>query len=232
MKRPLTPTSVTFALFGWGVLAGAVFGCAGADRTAEGPCTSLAPCEKGTCVVGRCREATSFPAKSSGARVLLAPRDFAVLTENDLANEGAVESVALGCKDTGRSVLLFRFASTWREDADIQSAFFVLEAVEGAPLPVTAPPVEIARILSPWSSATTSWGRQPSLGMAEPAGELRVLPQIPLRLDVTPAVRAWAKRERDDHGLALLIAANDPNGVVTSTGLGRGNGPRLEVYLK
>ena len=42
------------------------------------------------------------------------------------------ESIALGRATTGRAILLLRFVSTWREDADIQSAYFVMDAVEGA----------------------------------------------------------------------------------------------------
>src|SRR5262249_37082300 len=110
--------------------------------------------------------------------------------------------------------------------------YLMLDPVEGAPLPETPPTVEIARILSPWSSATSTWGRQPSLGIPEAAGALRMLPSLPLRVDVTPSVRAWAKRERDDYGLALLVAGTDPNGVLASTGLTKGLGPHLEVYLR
>ena len=211
----------------------ALLGCGSASQQAADPCTGTGACPTGLCVAGRCRAADAPPAKSTSARVVLLPRDVAVLTAN-AAEEGDAlpESVALGRADLGRTVVLCRFVSTWREDADIQSAYFVMDAVEGAPLPATAPTVEIARILSPWSSATVTWGRQPSLGMVEAAGALRVSPSLPLRVDVTPAVRAWAKRERDDHGLALLVDGADPVGVLASTGLTKGLGPHLEVYLK
>ena len=55
---------------------------------------------------------------------------------------------------------------------------------------------------------------------------------MPLRIDVTPSVREWSRRERDDYGLALLVDGQDPNGVLASTGLTRGLGPHLEVYLR
>ncbi len=185
------------------------------------------------CVAGRCHAGAETPAKVTSARVVLLPRDIAVLMANDGPDAAALpESVALGRQGTGRAILLLRFVSTWREDADIQSAFFVMDAVEGAPLPVTPPTVEIARILSPWSSATTTWGRQPRIGLPEPAGVLRVLPLVPIRLDVTPLVRSWANHERDDNGLALLVDGQDPNGVLASTGLTKGMGPHLEVYLR
>ena len=211
----------------------ALIGCGSASGQAADPCVGTGACPTGLCVAGRCRAADAPPAKSGAARVVLLPRDLAFLTSR-ASDEGDAlpESVALGRAGTGRAVMLFRFVSTWAEDADIQAAYFVMDAVEGAPLPETPPTVEIARILSPWSSATATWGRQPRLGMAEPAGTLRVLPSVPLRVDVTPAVRAWAKHERDDHGLALLVDGSDPSGVLASTGLTKGLGPHLEVYLK
>lgn len=210
-----------------------LLGCGASPGEAASPCGATGVCAAGVCVAGRCREAGSAPAKSGSTRVVLVPRDLAVLTANDDRDDAALpETIALGRAGTGRAVLLCRFVSSWREDVAIESAYFVMDAVEGAPLPVTAPTVEIARILSPWSSATTTWGRQPSLGLPEAAGSLRVLPSVPLRLDVTPQVRAWAKRERDDHGIALLVDGSDPNGVTASTGLTRGLGPHLEVYLK
>lgn len=208
-----------------------VAGCGSATPSAQGPCTGAGACPAGLCVAGRCRDAKDAPAKLEAARVVLAPSDLAILTARG-GDDTLPETIALGRADTGRAVLLFRFVSTWREDAEIQSAFFVIDPVEGAPLPVTPPTVEIARILSPWAGATTTWGRQPRLGLPEIAGSLRVLPAGPIRLDVTPLVRSWANHERDDHGLALLVGGDDPNGVLASTGLTKGMGPHLEVYLR
>lgn len=210
-----------------------LLGCGSASKPADSPCAGTGACPAGVCVAGRCREAATPPAKVTSSRVVLVPRDLAILTANGSDDAVALpESIALGRAATGRAILLLRFVSTWREDADIQSAYFVMDAVEGAPLPVTPPTVEIARILSPWSSATTTWGRQPRVGLPEPAGALRVLPGVPMRLDVTPLVRSWANHERDDNGLALLVDGQDPNGVLASTGLTKGLGPHLEVYLR
>ena len=49
---------------------------------------------------------------------------------------------------------------------------------------------------------------------------------------VRRALRRWANHERDDNGLALLVDGQDPNGVLASTGLTKGLGPHLEVYLR
>lgn len=160
------------------------------------------------------------------------PRDMAVLTADGEGDSSLPEAVALGRQGAGRAVILLRFASTWREDADIESAFFVIDTIDGAPLPITPPTAEIARILSPWTGATTSWGRRPRLSLPEEVGLLRAQPPASVRLDVTPQVRAWAARARDDHGLALLVEGSDPNGLFASTGLTKGLGPRLEVYLR
>lgn len=206
-------------------------GCGSATPAAESPCSGTGACPAGVCVAGRCRDSKEAPAKIEASRVVLPPADLAVLTSRG-GDDTLPETVSLGRAGAGRAVLLLRFVSTWREDAEIQAAYFVIDPVEGAPLPVTPPTVEIARILSPWQSATTTWGRQPRLGLPEPAGTLRVLPAGPIRLDVTPLVKSWAKHERDDHGLALLVDGDDPNGVLASTGLTKGIGPHLEVYLR
>jgi hypothetical protein len=64
------------------------------------------------------------------------------------------------------------------------------------------------------------------------AGVVRARPARPLRVDVTPIVRGWSRRNPDDHGLALLAKGDDAYGAVVSTGVTRGHGPRLEVYVK
>lgn len=210
-----------------------LFGCVSASKGPDSPCSGTGACPEGLCVAGRCRVEKTAPSKTGSTRVVLVPRDVAVLTANGEVEGAALpESIALGRASSGRTVILMRYVSTWREDADIESAYLIMDAIDGAPLPEAAPIVEIARILSPWSSSTTTWGRQPSLGIPEPAGSLRLMPSVPLRLDVTPSVRAWAKRERDDYGLALLVEGSDPNGVLTSTGITKGLGPHLEVYLR
>jgi hypothetical protein len=128
--------------------------------------------------------------------------------------------------------MLFRFAATWRDNAEVVSAFLVLEAEGGAP-PATSPiTFETARVVERWQSGVVSWGRQPRLSVPRAAGSVRPRPTIPLRVDVTPWVRAFGRRDADDHGIALLARGDDAYGAVVSTGLSLGNGPRLEVYVK
>lgn len=142
------------------------------------------------------------------------------------------EAIAIGRAGSGGTVLLLRFTSTWGDDADVTSAFVVLEPVEGAPLSRRAATVEVARILDPWDSATASVGRQPRLSLPEKAAVIRPREDAPARVDVTHLVRAWPKRLADDHGIALLIDGDDALGAAVSMGVTGGVGPRLEVYVR
>jgi hypothetical protein len=171
--------------------------------------------------------------------VLLQPEDIAVLTaRGELAGPGHAgrarlpEAIALGGAAAGSMVVLLRFSADWRDDADVASAFLVLDPVEGAPPAASEVTLEVARILEPWSSETASWGRQPRLSIPEVAGVARRRLLVPLRIDVTEMVRAWARRAPDDHGIALLAPGDDPVGVACSMGVSEGLGPRLEVYLR
>ncbi|MBK8251585.1 MAG: DNRLRE domain-containing protein [Polyangiaceae bacterium] len=208
-------------------------GCGAAVPQVGDSCTGTGVCTQGACVAGRCRENAALPAKPNSSRVVLIPRDLALVTASGDADATELpEAVALGKKSTGRAVLLCRFVSTWRESAEIESAFFLMDVMEGAPAPQEIPVVEVARILTPWTGATTSWGRQPRLGISEVIGPLRAVAGQTLRLDVTPQVRAWANHASDDHGLAFVVDGTDENGVLASTGLTKGSGPHLEVYLR
>jgi hypothetical protein len=61
---------------------------------------------------------------------------------------------------------------------------------------------------------------------------MRVRPALPVRVDVTPLVKTWTRRDAHDHGIALLAEGDDAYGAVVSTGVSHGRGPRLEVYVK
>ncbi len=186
------------------------------------------------CVVERCRPADASPTPADSQRLLLPPSDLAVLASRDVvAGEAALPDViALGREATGGLVVLLRFTPTWRADADVLSAFVVLEPAKSAP-PATGPiTVEVARVLEPWTSTTATWGRQPRLDLPELGAVVRPRTPRPLRIDVTALVHAWARHRDDDHGLALLAGATDPFGSAYATGAGDGTGPRLEVYLR
>jgi hypothetical protein len=173
------------------------------------------------------------PSTPDAQRVVLAPVDLAVVASRGAAGGGELpDLVALGRGASGTVIMLFRFAATWRDDAEVVSAFLVLDAVEGAP-PATSPiTLEMARVLEAWQPGIVSWGRQPRMDLPRTAGTVRPRATVPLRVDVTPLVKDWGRRAADDHGIALLARGEDAYGAVVSTGVSQGNGPRLEVYVK
>lgn len=199
-------------------------------------CPESACAEGRTCVAGRCRAPESPVSSVDALRVVLRPAGAAVVS---LSGGGGgpdlPEIVALGRESGGTVVMLFRFEATWRDDAEIESAFIVLDPLgplEGAPPSVRPIDFEMARIVEPWQPSIVTWGREPRLGVPITAGSLRAHGGRPLRVDVTPLVRAWGKRDPSDHGIALLAKGDDENGAAVSMGVSRGLGPRLEAYVK
>jgi len=197
------------------------------------PCPEAACADGRTCVAGRCRAPESPASPSDALRVVLPPADVAVVSlRGGGGGPDLPDAVAVGRAASGTVVMFFRFEATWRDDAEVSSAFLVLEPMEGSPPPVGAITFQMARIVEPWRAAVVSPGRQPRLAVPLVAGTMRARPSLPLRVDVTPLVRAWSRREPDDHGIALLARGDDAYGAVVSMGVSQGRGPRLEVYVK
>lgn len=166
-------------------------------------------------------------------RVVVAPRDLAVVgLHGGGGGPDLPDAVALGSAAGGTVVMLFRFDAAWREDAEVESAFLVLEAMDGAPPAGSPIHFEAARVAEPWRADAVSWGRQPRLDVPFTAGAARPRPSIPMRIDVTKVVRGFAQHDGGEHGIALLARGDDPVGAVVSLGVTRGRGPRLEVYVK
>jgi hypothetical protein len=228
VPRPLAPL--------WLALAGSLASCAAPLEDGR-PCSAadaIACGEGRSCVTGRCRFTDAPPSPPDALRVVLAPVDLAVVASGGSGGGGAdlPAAVALGRGSSGTVVMLFRFAATWRDDAEVVSAFLVLDALEGSPPSSSPITFEMARIAEPWQAPLVSWGRQPRLGVPKTAGTVRARPSVPLRVDVTPLVRDWQKRDAADHGIALLARGSDAYGAVVTTGVSQGGGPRLEVYVK
>lgn len=213
------------------VAAPPLLGC-GASSADAGVCAGAGVCGVRHCVAGRCRPAGALPAPVEARRVLLPPADLAVLQEDGDAAAGVPDAIALGRAGTGDVVLLLRFTPTFGVDADIASAFVVLEPVPLAPPAERAVALEVARILEPWRSETATWGRQPRLSIPELAAVARRVPTAPLRIDVTSLVRGWASRRADDHGIAIVAPGRDAVGAAYAMGGAQGNGPLLEVYVR
>jgi hypothetical protein len=209
-----------------------VSGCGPAAGTPGTPCDPSQPCAAGgACVIGRCRPSDTAPVAADAARLVLRPSDMAVISSRADEDQHA-ETIAVGRASLGSLVVLLRYAPTWREEAEVSAAFVVLEPLAGAPPAQSAVRVEVTRILEPWSGETTSWGRQPRLGLPAPGATVRPAPPAPLRIDVTEIVRSWARRGDDAHGIALLASGGDPYGAVFTTGLTGGRAPELEVYVR
>jgi hypothetical protein len=198
------------------------------------PCPEAACAEGRSCVAGRCRPQDVATSPADTLRVVLAPTDVAVVAAHGSGGGGPElpDTVALGRSAGGTVVMLFRFAAPWRDDAEVASAFLLLDPLDGAPPALGTIAFEMARIVEPWVPAVVSRGRQPRLAVPLVAGSQRARPSRPVRVDVTPLVRGWQRRDPDDHGIALLAKGDDAYGTVVSMGVALGKGPRLEVYYK
>jgi hypothetical protein len=224
--------SISPALLASAALACALAACAAPLGEAH-PCPDRACGDGRACVAGRCRATEASASQGDALRVVLAPADLAVVgLHGGGGGPDLPESVALGRAESGTVVMLFRFEATWRDDAEVQNAFLVLEPLEGTPPAINPISFEMARVVEPWRAEVVSWGRQPRLAVPYGAGTLRARPALPLRVDVTPLVKTWNRRDADDHGIALLAKGDDAYGAVVSTGVSHGRGPRLEVYVK
>jgi hypothetical protein len=221
-----TRARVTAALSLVGLLAA----CGGASDGRL--CADVGTCGKGKhCVVGRCRAADSPPSPPDTTRVVLWPREVAVIASKG-ESARALDSFSLGREGAGTVMVLLRFEAGWRDDAEVTSAFVVLDPVDGAPPTRVPTSVDVARILEPWTPDTVSWGRQPRLGLFERGAELRPRGSVPVRIDVTKLVRAWSAHDRDDHGIAVSADERDPFGSTYALGPSGGAGPRLEAYVR
>src|SRR5262249_38480391 len=154
-------------------LAAALASCAAPLEDGR-PCSAAeaTSCGEGrSCVAGRCRAADSPPSPPDALRVVLAPVQLAVVASGGSGGGGAAlpPAVALGRGSSGTVVMLFRFAATWREDAEVVSAFLVLDALEGSPPSSSPITFEMARIAEPWQAGVVSWGRQPRLAVPKTA---------------------------------------------------------------
>jgi hypothetical protein len=185
-------------------------------------------------VVGRCRLAAELPAPPATRRLVFAPDAAAVVSQSGPSGGGATlpEALVLGRDGSGAVSLLLHFAVPLADDTQIAAAFLVLDPAPGAPPPRDPVPVQVARIVEPWSDGAVSWGRHPRLDLPEKAGVVGAPAGAPARIEVTRFVRIWSRRRPDDHGIALLADAVGPFGAAFSMGITEGQGPRLEVYVR
>lgn len=190
-------------------------------------CEGAPDCDVGkSCLVGRCRPATSAVVAPEARRVVLTATDVAVLTSRS-PSPVQLEAIALGRAALGEVVLLIRFDAALGPRVSVDSAFVTLDPVERAPAPRSPIDVSIAAIEAPWDSSSVSWMRQPTTGVAETVAGNLPRGRTPLRIDVTELLRSSGL----SNGVAIYAKGSDPVGALYSTGLGSGVAPRLEIYL-
>lgn len=221
------PTVARSAFF---ALLSAAVGCAG-DATA--PCSPADPCaDKERCVAGVCRLAGESLAPERSRRVVLLARDVAVLSSTDrVTAEAAV--TPFGARAAGEVIVLLHFDGAIGENADLASAFLVLDPDLASPGPTSAILVEAAEVLGPWANPSSgdglSWGRSPRIGPVVGSASVPPARRAPIRIDVT---RSIARAHGTGFGLALRASGKDAHGARFITAAGDAAGPRLELYLK
>lgn len=219
----------SLALVGW-ALSGA-WAC-GASLPGPRLCSQRDPCQNdGICVLGRCRDEGTMPVSTEAPRLTFEPVDLAYITGEGVQGPAELDE-ALVIGQRGHSAqLVMRFAVSWPEGERLQRALLVMD-----PLPRCAPQpgrvrLELAHVTAPWLSGALTEAQRPELSLPMHAGEIRVTPPSPLRLDVTEVVRDWAAHRKRHHGLALSGVGDSPSGACFTSGVAWGQGPRLEIYL-
>jgi hypothetical protein len=211
-------------------------------------CTASSECDgKSACVAGRCQleKPTVKPAVDSARRVVVRPIDVAYLRSGDRASGGALPPVfALG-KD--RAKLFLRFAVALSPTSNVVEAYVILRrsgVVDDDPSPIS---LHATRIVESWTGGSISWALQPRATeirlpstTVEPSGSALV------RLDVRELVRQWARRDPNDHGIAI-VAENESrtgttfalsgfgaerDGVAGRVGPASSAAPDVEPYLE
>lgn len=165
------------------------------------------------------------------------PVDIATVSgSSTIAKDDLGPTIVLGRESHGETTVLFRFAlsreSPVHDGGRLQRALLVLEPMPHCDSRPGRMQIELADVLTPWTSSDVARGPLPKLSLPMKVGEAAMTPQRPLRIDVTELVRRWAERPQRYHGLALIVRGNSDSGACYTTGLTRGNGPHLSVFLR
>jgi hypothetical protein len=167
--------------------------------------------------------------------LLFSPVDEAYIRRGDAPGRPP-ESATLGRR--GGALLLLRFAIDLPPEANVIEAYLLLERapdVDADPTPIT---LHVERVTEPWDGRSVSWARQPHLDeIGAPIASVR-LPsgRRDMRLDVRSLVQRWARRSRDEFGIAVVAQGESATGVtlvmVPGPSASEAAGPRLELYVK
>ena len=194
-------------------LALALTACAAAPR----PCPTAVACEGGVCHAGRCGAVDDVPVSVGARRVVLE----AVATR--ASDDDARFAPTLG--GAGASpTLVVRFAPAWGRGR-VERAFLVLSPAPGALATPARTTITVARALEPWSVTSAP----PRVGPVEATATVTFAPPRAIRIDVTDAVREWARTGEAHHGFVIRASGDDARGA--SFAIEAGEAPRLDVYV-
>lgn len=227
MKRALIATSLAAALASPPALAS----CAG-ELPGPEVCDNRTRCSTGhTCVLGRCRKDKTIPVSMDATRIVFSPVDLAWMTGDGTHPMGQLgDKIVLGKKGVGE-VLVLGFSLEIPEGRRLQRALLELDPLPRCDESPGRVGLELAHVLSPWSSEGLARGRRPRLGIPMRLADASATPPRALALDVTEVVRAWQEERGRYHGVAILASGDSPTGACYSSGVSAGVGPRLSVYL-
>jgi hypothetical protein len=138
-------------------------------------------------------------------------------------------TLSFGSAALGSTIVYLEFDPQWKAHGAVESAFLILEPAQPSGTASRDLEVAILTIEEPWNAERLTRSRRPRLAPTNHRGFVRSEPRMPLRVDVTDAVR---KLERfRDYGLAIRSTASAGAGAAYHSGAGAGPPPRLEVYV-
>jgi len=190
------------------------------------PCLGPVCASGRECLANRCVPAGARPVNPADERVVANLTGFAVAGD-DVPDRAPV---ALFASRRGRTVLYLAFDPGWKSAGDVDLAFLLLEPAPGTNPVLSDVGLEVWTIGEPWNPRRIAAGDRPSLSPPVNPGLLRGTPPAVARIDVTPIVRALARREHDD-GIAIVAGGGSSGGVAVLTGAS-GGAPRLELYVR
>jgi hypothetical protein len=228
MRRALLAPALIASL----ALPGVVLWACGGQLPGPKVCGAPSQCGKGyTCVLGRCRVNKTMPVSARAPRLTFEPVDLALLTDGTATPQQELPATIVLGKHDEVTTLMMRFAVKLPEDARVQRALLLLEPMPECLRRPGRVDLELAHVLSPWSSSELARGKRPELSLPMTTAGTTATPARPLRIDVTELVRAWEQNRKRYHGLALLARGEGDTGACFTSGISWGRGPHLDIYL-
>jgi hypothetical protein len=221
----MTPVAALALLFGV-----ALWSCAPSPT----PCTTPGVCGSGEeCLANRCVRLGSDPVARDTRRLLLLPREVAVVSASGPKHTGSVpNAVTFGSAREGAAALYLAYEIDLREARAVDSAFLVLEPLPMSTLEPGQVEVEAWRVAERWDREAVTWLAQPAVAPPHAHGIAQSSPPSVLRIDVSEIVRFWLRQPRQNRGLALKAPGGDGHGVSFATGASDGAAPRLDLYVR